>query len=80
MANTSSAKKAIRSQKKKTTTNLRLRAAFREARKTLDSPEKLSMVYKQLDKAAKKHAIHPKTAARYKSRLTRKVNKPAKAK
>lgn len=90
MANTSSAQKAIRSQKKKASVNVRLRSAFRDARKAVvaslskkgakNTAETLSATYKKLDKAAKKGAISPKTAARYKSRLTKKVNKQASAK
>lgn len=37
----------------------------------------LKKVYSQLDKAAKKRVIHPKTANRKKSRLTQKLFKTA---
>jgi small subunit ribosomal protein S20 len=37
----------------------------------------LGKVFSQLDKAAKKRIIHPKTASRRKSRLARRLTKPA---
>lgn len=37
----------------------------------------LGKVFSQLDKAAKKNVIHPKTACRKKSRLAKKLTKPA---
>lgn len=37
----------------------------------------LSKVFSQLDKAAKKRTIHPGTASRKKSRLMKKLSRPA---
>ncbi len=81
MANTSSAKKAIRSSAKKAVNNIEHRKAFRDARKqvtknigTAKTPELLQSFYKQVDKAAKTNAISKNAAARYKSRLTKLVN------
>jgi len=41
---------------------------------TPESPEALRLAVKRLDKAAAKRTIHPKQAARRKSRLMRKIN------
>lgn len=83
MANTASAKKAIRSGAKKHVFNLRHRRAFRSVRKdikelaaqgnTADVQKELSKFYKEVDKAAKSKAIHPNAAARYKSNLTKQL-------
>lgn len=90
MANTASAKKAIRSQAKKTVYNLRRKRAFRdvqlEVKKAVDSNDKkkaeelLPLAYKQIDKAAKTNAISKNAAARYKSRLAVLVSSIAGAK
>lgn len=90
MANTSSAKKQIRSQAKKYVYNLRVKRTFRETRKEVEEQisskkldniqEALTSFYKAVDKAAKANAIHKNTASRYKSRLTIKVNKALAAK
>ena len=46
--------------------------------KNLEEAKKLiSKVFSQLDKAAKKNIIHPKTASRKKSRLMKRINKGA---
>jgi len=46
--------------------------------KNLDEAKKvLREVFSQLDKAAKKRIIHPATANRKKSRLTKRLNHPA---
>ena len=46
--------------------------------KNLEEAKKLiSKVFSQLDKAAKKNIIHPKTASRKKSRLMKRINKSA---
>lgn len=80
MANTSSAKKAIRSSARKTVVNVAHRQAFRNARKLVQKAkgdkkeaELLQSFYKEVDKAAKKGAISHNAAARYKSRLTKKL-------
>ena len=39
----------------------------------------LHVVAGKYDRAAAKHVIHPNTAARYKSRLARRLNRPAPA-
>ncbi len=83
MANTSSAKKAIRVSAKKHAQNLITKKKMKEARKAVvkavASNEKnkvaelISAAYKYIDKAAKKRVIHENTAARYKSALAAKV-------
>lgn len=80
MANTTSAKKAIRSQAKKATKNLRHKEAFRAARKEVlkntDSKDLNTLVakfQKEVDKAAKVGAISKNTASRYKSRVQSKL-------
>lgn len=84
MANTSSAKKAIRQTKKRTVLNLAKKKAVKESvRAALDAieanasdvQEKLNAAFKSLDKAAKTNVIHANKAARMKSRLQRKANK-----
>jgi len=42
-----------------------------EGKKGDEARAQLKIVYKKLDKAAKRHILHPNTAARRKSRLTR---------
>ncbi len=85
MANTSSAKKAIRSQARKQVFNLRKKRTYRDARKdVMDAVTKgdkkaadtaLQSFYKAVDKAAKSNGpLHKNTAARYKSRLMKVVN------
>jgi small subunit ribosomal protein S20 len=39
-----------------------------------EAKSQLSVVYKKLDKCAMRRYLHPNTAYRYKSRLTKKVN------
>ena len=83
MANTSSAKKAIRVSARKTVKNIRRRRAFRDMRKAVQKAVEagdkelaeslLPKAYKAFDKAAKVGTIHKNTASRYKSRLTKKV-------
>ncbi len=85
MANTKSAKKAVRSQATKKKYNDRAKTGYKEARKALldevakgdlkKARENLSKAYKKIDKAAKTRAIHPNAAARYKSRLAKKLSK-----
>lgn len=84
MANTTSAKKAIRQQAKKYVKNLRRHRDYREAKKAVveavenkdktAATEQLSVFFKTVDKAAKSNGpLHKNTAARYKSRLTKMV-------
>jgi small subunit ribosomal protein S20 len=88
MANTSSAKKAIRQQAKKTIKNLRRKRDFRDSRrevlKAVEAGDlklaqtSLQDFYQKVDKAAKHNGpLHENTAARYKARLTQVVNKLA---
>ena len=44
------------------------------AKKSKEAGELLRLVAKKYDHAASKHLIHRNTAARYKSRLTRRLN------
>ena len=85
MANTSSAKKAIRVTERKTVINLRKKRAYKQASKDVsksllgkgkktNTPELLSEAYKKIDKAAKRNIIHKNTASRYKSNLAKSVN------
>ncbi|MBU6490998.1 30S ribosomal protein S20 [Patescibacteria group bacterium] len=88
MAITSSAKKAIRSSKKKRVFNLRRKAALYDATKALtkaiiakdvSGAEKLlPAAYAAIDKAKKRGVVKSNTAARKKSRLAA-VLKKAKA-
>ncbi|MCA9385031.1 30S ribosomal protein S20 [Candidatus Dojkabacteria bacterium] len=83
MANTSSAKKAIRSSAKKNVRNSIIRKKFRVARKEVrdavaagnkkEAEKKMPAAFKHIDKAAKKNILHKNTAARYKSRLAQAV-------
>ena len=85
MANTSSAKKAIRVTKRKTVINLRTRRNSKDARKDVlkaiaskDKKTALSLLpkaQKEIDKAAKANVIHKNTAARYKSRLAQQIER-----
>lgn len=79
MANTASAKKRIRSSERRRVRNRVVRSAGRtyvkKARtliasgKTEDAVEAVRQAVSQLDKAAAKHVIHPRNAARRKGRL-----------
>jgi small subunit ribosomal protein S20 len=84
MANTTSAKKALRSSDRKAVMNLIVRRAYKEASKEVKklvlkkdkkASEALSLAYKQIDKAAKSNVIHKNTAARYKSNLAKSLKK-----
>ena len=46
-----------------------------EAGKKQEALEKFQLTTKKIDKAAKTHLIHKNTAARYKSRLAKRINK-----
>ena len=81
MANIKSLKKRILTNAKRTESNkavkseLRTRVkAVRETNGTPESAEALRMAVKRLDMAAAKRIIHPKQAARRKSRLMRQLN------
>jgi len=84
MANTKSAKKAIRKIRKRTLENLNKRRKLRkdikqvnnliEEGKKKEAEKAFQLATKTIDKAAKTHLIHKNTAARYKSRLAKKLN------
>ena len=88
MANTKSAKKAIRSSLKKNKANSILKRAYKTTRKDLLESiaakdkkavaKKAILAMKAIDKAGKKKTIHKKTASRYKSRIAKAVNKMGK--
>ena len=79
LANTESAKKRIRQTEKRTDRNRHYRASARTyvkkvrrliAENKLDEAEVVARdAYKTLDKAARKHIVHPSNAARRKGRL-----------
>lgn len=88
-----SAKKAIKTTKRRTEENRLVRAKIKNALKGArvaitandkDAAEKVSKAYRELDLAAKKNVIHKNKAARLKSRLAKKLTaapvkpKPAK--
>ncbi|MEO6728299.1 MAG: 30S ribosomal protein S20 [Candidatus Dojkabacteria bacterium] len=87
MANTKSAKKAIRVSGRKAVINLRSRRDFKEATKDVkkavvakdkkEAAKLLPVAYKEIDKAAKRNVIHKNTAGRYKSNLSKAVAKLA---
>ena len=90
MANTKSAKKAVRSSNKKKLHNLgwkkRIKSAIRNfsdlvksAGSSTDLTKSLSMAQKALDKAAKENVIHKNKANRLKSKLAVKLNSNAKS-
>jgi small subunit ribosomal protein S20 len=73
--------KALRLNQRRTLKNLDIKTALKKTIKkylaavnTKNKPEAesaLKIVYKKIDKAAKRHILHPKTAARRKSRFSR---------
>jgi len=85
MANTSSAKKAIRVSARRKKINTKNKDIFRTAKKevlkavtakkTAQAKKLLVKAYGALDTASKKGTIHKNTASRYKSRLAAQVNK-----
>jgi small subunit ribosomal protein S20 len=85
MANIKSAKKAIRQTKKRTLRNAKVKREMKtlikevrnlaESGKKKEAEEKFVLATKKIDKAAKVHVIHKNTAARYKSRLAKRINK-----
>ena len=86
---TTSAKKAIRVAARRRVFNLRRKEAMKEVIKTVrrlvsekkadEAGGKISAAYKAIDKAAKGGVIKKNTAARYKSRLTKLLNKSSAA-
>jgi len=90
MANTKSAKKAVRSSYRKKLHNLRWKKRIKTAVKNFtdliksaatseDLNKSLSMAQKALDKAAKKNVIHKNKANRLKAKLAVKLNSNAKS-
>ena len=89
MANTKSAKKAVRSSNKKKIHNLgwkkRVKSAIRnftdliKSGATQELTKSLSMAQKALDKAAKENVIHKNKANRLKAKLAVKLNSNAKS-
>ncbi|MBW7953445.1 MAG: 30S ribosomal protein S20 [Candidatus Dojkabacteria bacterium] len=83
MANTTSAKKAVRVSERRRSVNTRVSNSFKQARKAVTdaisagdvktAKSSLPKAYSQIDMAAKKGVIHKNTASRYKSRLSAKV-------
>lgn len=90
MANLKSAKKAIRQTKTRTARNKTVKRVMKSNMKEIrdlvakgegkKAGDKLSAATKKIDKAAKVGVIHKNTASRYKSRLTKAINKATKAK
>ena len=78
---TSSAKKALRQNKRRKVNNVMKKDAYKKAlksfkqaaseKKTEESKDLLSMLYKSLDKAAKTNTISKNKASRLKSRAVR---------
>lgn len=85
MANTSSAKKAVRVIAKRTERNRGIRTGIKTAIKRVvkaapgTAEEALKEAIRALDQAASKDLIHKNKAARKKSRLAKQVNKAAAA-
>lgn len=74
MPTTPSAKRALRTSLRRRRINLKIKALYKGAVKIArlnPIPESLQKTYSQLDRAAKKKVIHPRKAARLKSRLSR---------
>jgi small subunit ribosomal protein S20 len=79
--------KSNRINKRKHTRNLKIKVQLKKAIKKLqellsdknitEAKTFIAKVFSQLDKAAKKNIIHPRTANRRKSRLMRRLNKGA---
>lgn len=68
------AKKKLRQDKKRTLKNRKVRELFRGlVKKATASPtvESIALAYKEIDKAAKRHLMHPNKAARLKSSLAK---------
>ena len=79
--------KRNRQNQKKHLRNLKVKTQLKKTLKSLqellntknleEAKKIISKVFSQLDKAAKKNIIHPKTASRKKSRLMKRINKGA---
>jgi len=90
MANTKSAKKAIRQSEKKSLSNISVNKDIKERIKNLrklilegnkkQAEKELNIIQKKLDKAAKKNIIHKNTASRNKKRLSLSISKISKSK
>ena len=90
MANTASAKKAVRQGEKRRKINVKSKETFKAARKVVkdalaksdvkSAKTALPKAYSEIDKAVKKGVIKKNTGARYKSRLANAVKKADKAK
>lgn len=87
MPNKKSAEKELRKSVKRNAANKKVKAVMKKAIKTNNkalaageklSAESLNLSAKAIDKAAKKGVIKKNTAARYKSRLQKRVNKSSK--
>ncbi|MEZ5977206.1 MAG: 30S ribosomal protein S20 [Planctomycetota bacterium] len=81
MPNSKQAEKRLRTQEKQRVANKSVRSAMRTAMKRVLKAENkeqgvaaLPEATKRIDKAAKRNIVHANAAARYKSRLARKVN------
>ena len=84
MANTQSAIKRVRQERKRRLRNRmvksRMRTSIRAAQRVLaqgeaaDNPDVLRLAISEIDKAAQKGVIHPNQAARRKSRLMKRLN------
>jgi small subunit ribosomal protein S20 len=65
------ARQAVIRKQKNSAVKSKMRKVVRRAKTEGLKPESLSGAYTEIDRAAKKGAIHKRTAARYKSRLAR---------
>jgi small subunit ribosomal protein S20 len=74
----SNAKKALRSSRKKTAVNDRVRARVRTTTKSVKKSgavESLAQAFSSIDKAVKRHLLHRNKAARLKSQLSKAATK-----
>lgn len=84
MANTQSAIKRVRQERKRRLRNRmvksRMRTSIRAAQQSItqgeaaENPEAIRRAISEIDKAAQKGVIHPNQAARRKSRLMKRLN------
>ena len=72
MPNTSSAKKALLQDRRRSIENARVRTALKRSLKTVTT-ETLSQTVSAIDKAVKHHLIHRNKAARLKSQLAKSI-------
>ncbi len=89
MPNTSAAKKDLRQNIARREHNRQVRSAYRTAMRRVraaveagdveGATKRLSEATSKLDKAAKRHILHPKTASRYQSRLALRIKAIPKA-